>query len=66
MYTPVPLLSSPLGTDVVRRPFDAEALPTFSKIINPSCRWATTPGEQAGIQVRLGAGIGGSGILRLI
>ena len=52
-----------LGTDVVRRPFDAEALPTFSKIINPSCRWATTPGEQAGMQARPDAGIGGLGVI---
>ena len=67
MYTPSCLSRRPfLGTDVVRRPFDAEALPTFSKIINPSCRWATTPGEQAGMQARPDAGIGGLGVIRLI
>ena len=62
MYTPACLSCRPfLGTDVVRRPFDAEALLTFSHTMNPSRRWAMTPGEQAGIQARLGAGTGGSG-----
>ena len=49
-----------LGDDVVRRPFEAEAHPIFSYIIElPSRRWAMAPGEQAGMQARLDAGTGG-------
>ena len=35
----------------------------FLMIINPSRRWATTPGEQAGMQARPDAGIGGLGVI---
>ena len=35
----------------------------FLRIMYPSRRWATTPGEQAGMQARPDAGIGGLGVI---